>query len=100
MITLFTIMPAAISRLQETANSVGRLAQLATDLRTSVAGFRLPESAATTTSVVGLREDAAELRDDATVRGERAVGQLDVAVLRALRKRAARRRHHSFDDCS
>jgi twitching motility protein PilJ len=42
---------------QETAGAIGGLAQLATDLRTSVAGFRLPDSDNVTT-VVGISPTA------------------------------------------
>ncbi|MEM7406738.1 MAG: methyl-accepting chemotaxis protein [Pseudomonadota bacterium] len=50
------------SGTQQTANSIGRLATLATDLRTSVAGFRLPDGAIASagTLVTGYAGDESE----------------------------------------
>jgi twitching motility protein PilJ len=46
-----------------TAKSIGNLAQLANDLQSSVAGFKLPESdeEVETLSIVDIQEDAASI---------------------------------------
>ena len=49
---------------QETAGAIGDLAQLATDLRTSVSNFRLPDSDTMRSTVIGL-PPAAEAADGA-----------------------------------
>ena len=64
MAQISEITAATTSGTQETANSIGRLAQLAADLRTSVAGFQLPDLAASGAEVVGLHEDSAVAPDD------------------------------------
>jgi twitching motility protein PilJ len=61
MAEISNITAATSSGTQETAASIGRLAQLAADLRTSVAGFRLPDSSQpASAAIVGFQGDEAE----------------------------------------
>ncbi len=61
MAEISSITDATSSGTQETAASICRLARLAADLRTSVAGFRMPESSqAPAGAVVGLQGEVAE----------------------------------------
>lgn len=65
MAKISEITAATTSGMQDTSNSVGRLAQLAADLRTSVAGVQLPDSAAAGGDVVGLNVDDGPVSGDA-----------------------------------